>query len=569
MKVRVAIAALAPVALTGAAMADSPDVAPLAAVMITPIALGTPEGSGDVAVALTVPGVSAPAGTRLVSIGTIVPGMARPLVIRDMLLADDAGPVPLTAGAGGQGPSDNANEGWVIGRAVSGTLRVGYRVVVENVPMLRGGPPVQPRIDGDSVSSVGAGLIAAVATDKPYRIAIHWDLAKLPTGASAVTSWGDGDAELPAGPLSRLGDTVFMAGKLHQTPNPATGPFMAVWGGTPSFDPAPSMEWTRRLHGWMSHFWGDTTEPPYRVFIRYNPMNAGGGAAFPHSFLMTWGTGVTGDNWKPILGHEMTHTWTALDSVGDGKWYSEGIAVYYQAQLAWRAGLMPTADYLADLNQTASRYYTDAMRTTPEDQVVAHFWEDTRIRVLPYDRGALYFAALNGMVRRASAGNRSIDDLIFAMNARAKAGERLTEADWVALIGKEAGPDALALHRTMLAGGLVLPRSDDFGPCFRRVEKPIRQFDLGFDNASILGDDKIVRGLKPGSEAQKAGLRNGDHIAYGVALDAVQAEVDRRLTLTVTRDGRSFSLTYLPRGAAVPAYQWERIAGVSDSACHP
>jgi len=568
MKAGLAIAALVPTVLAGAAVADAPDAAPLATVTITPSALGTPEGTGDVAVALSVPGVSAPAGTRLVSIGTIVPGMSRPLVIRDMALADDAGAVPVTAGHGGKGQSDNAEDGWAIGRAVSGTLRVSYHVAVENVPMLRGGPPVQPRIDGDSVSSVGAGLIAAVATDKPYRIGIHWDLSKLPAGASAVTSWGDGDAMLPAGPLSRLGNTVFMAGRLHQTPQPVTGPFMAVWGGTPTFDPAPSMEWTRKLHGWMSHFWGDTSEPTYRVFIRYNPMNAGGGAAFPHSFLMTWGTGVNGANWKPILGHEMTHTWTALDSIGDGKWYSEGIAVYYQAQLAWRAGLMPTADYLDDLNVTASRYYTDAMRSTPEDQVVEHFWEDTRIRVLPYDRGALYFAALNGMVRRASGGKRSIDDLIFTMNRRDKAGERLTEADWLALIGKEAGPEALALHKTMLAGGLVLPRSDDFGPCFRRVEKPIRQFDLGFDNASILGDDKIVKGLKPGSEAEKAGLRNGDHIAYGVALDNVQADVTHRLALTVTRDGKSFPLTYLPRGAAVPAYQWERVAGVPDNRCH-
>ncbi|QKR99605.1 peptidase M61 [Sphingomonas sp. CL5.1] len=565
MKARLAIAALAPVTLAGAA---APDAAPLATVTITPARLGSPEGTGDVGVELSIPGVSAAAGTRLVTIGTWVPGMARPLTIRDMRLTDDGGAVPVSAAKGGQGPSDNTNEGWTIGRAVSGTLRVSYHLMVENVPLLRGGPPVQPRIDGASVSSVGAGLIAAVKTDAPYRIALRWDLSQAGAGAAAATSWGDGDVELPAGPLARLGDTVFMAGKIRSTPNPPAGPFLAVWGGTPSFDPAPSMEWTRRLHGWMSKFFGDTDEPAYRVFIRYNPMNAGGGAAFPHSFLMTWGAGVNGDNWKPILGHEMTHTWTAID-IGDGKWYSEGIAVYYQAQLAWRAGLMSTDDYLADLNMTASRYYTDALRSTPEDQVVAHFWEDTRIRVLPYDRGALYFAALNGMVRRASGGRRSIDELIFAMNRRAAAGDRLTEDDWLALIGKEAGPEALALHKAMLAGGLVLPRSDDFGPCFHRVEKPIRRFDLGFDNGSLLGDDKIVRGLKPGSEAEKAGLRNGDHIAYGVALDSVQAEVHHQLALTVTRDGKSFPLTYLPRGEAVPAYQWERVAGVPDEKCRP
>jgi hypothetical protein len=71
----------------------------------------------------------------------------------------------------------------------------------------------------------------------------------------------------------------------------------------------------------------------------------------------------------------------------------------------------------------------------------------------------------------------------------------------------------------------------------------------------------------PDSEAAKAGLQEGDHVTYGVALDAVQADVNRTFTLHVTRDGRTFPITYLPRGEAVDAYQWERIPGVPDSQC--
>ena len=63
----------------------------------------------------------------------------------------------------------------------------------------------------------------------------------------------------------------------------------------------------------------------------------------------------------------------------------------------------------------------------------------------------------------------------------------------------------------------------------------------------------------PDSEAAKAGLREGDTVNYGVALDAVQGEVQRTLTLQVTRDGKTFPITYLPRGEAVDAYQWERV----------
>jgi predicted metalloprotease with PDZ domain len=295
-------------------------------------------------------------------------------------------------------------------------------------------------------------------------------------------------------------------------------------------------------------------------------MNAGGGAAFPNSFLVTYGTGVTGESLKSILGHEMTHTWTANENLG--KWYSEGNAVYYQALLPWRAGMITTDQFLADLNKTASRYYTNPLKNTPDDQIVPHFWEDTRIRVLPYDRGAMYFAVLNGKIGRKSVGKRSVDDLIFEMIERAHSGQPVTEAVWLDMLRKEIGEDGPAVHRAMLAGDLMQPESGDYGPCFRRTTKKIRSFELGFDPKSLIASPHIIRGLMPDSEAAKAGLMEGDKVTYGVALDAVQGEVNRTLTLQVTRNGsKTFPLIYLPRGEAVDAYQWEQIPGSSEDGC--
>ena len=399
-----------------------------------------------------------------------------------------------------------------------------------------------------------------------YRIALKWDLSAMGPGAEAVSSYGDGDVMLPAGGIGRLAAGLYMAGHLKREPRTTAGAFSSVWAGEPPFDPRPAMQWTSKLHAAMSRFFKDDSEPPYRVFLRYNPMNAGGGAALNRSFIVTYGTGVTGENLKSILGHEMTHTWTANSL---GQWYSEGNAVFYQTLLPWRAGLMTADQYLEDLNKTASRYYTNALKETPEDQVAPRFWEDTRIRVLPYDRGAMYFAVLNGKVRKASGGKRSIDDLIQHMIDRVRRGQPVNEAVWLDLLRKEIGEQGPAIHRSMMSGGLMLPASEDFGPCFHRTIRKIRQFDLGFDNASIIPAEKIVRGLKPGSEAEKAGLREGDKITYAVALDAVQGDVTRMLNLQVTRDGKTFPLTYLPRGDAVDAYQWERVPGTPGSTCKP
>ena len=535
--------------------------APLLSVLIKPGVMSEAVGKGDLDIEMKIPGLNVAAGAPFLSMGMFVPGLARPQVLASLEVRDATGVVPIAAASSPAGPGQ-----WVASRAVQGDVVVRYRLIAENIPAVAGGPPIGVRIDGDGFSSAGQALLMMPRTTTAYRIALNWDLSAMGVGAEAVSSFGDGNVTLPAGPVSRLGSALYMAGHLKREPRTNAGAFSAVWVGEPAFDPRPAMQWSAAMHAAMSRFFRDEHEPPYRVFLRYNPMNAGGGAAFTNSFIVTYGTGVTGGNLKSILGHEMTHTWTAN---GIGQWYSEGTAVYYQALLPWRAGLMTADEYLADLNKTASRYYTNALKDIPEAQVAPRFWEDTRIRVLPYDRGGMYFAVLNGKIRRASNGARTLDDLVRTMIVRARAGHAMTEAVWLDLLRTEIGEDGPSIHRAMMAGGLMLPESDDFGPCFRRAVKQIRQFDLGFDNASILTTPKVIRGLKAGSTAHAAGLQNGDTVSYAVALDAVQADVTRMLTLQVTRAGVTSSLTYLPRGSAVDAYQWERIPGAPPLGCTP
>src|SRR5690606_38318677 len=123
------------------------------------------------------------------------------------------------------------------------------------------------------------------------------------------------------------------------------------------------------------------------------------GVAFPNSFFETYGRGVTAESMKGVLSHEMVHTFTMT---GLGRWYDEGSAVYYQLQLPWQAGMVTTEQYLRDINLTAARYYTNAEIDSPEDRIGPNFFSNQWLNTLAYDRGALYFAVLDGKVRRAS-----------------------------------------------------------------------------------------------------------------------------------------------------------------------
>ncbi len=537
-------------------------------VLIAPGAMDEDRGLGHVDITLTLSQTEAAAGEVLFSLPIVI---ANTVTVADHLVGlvarDTLGEVPLVVR---DDPVALAySRHWLAGRAVAGPLVVTYRAPIDNTPPRRGsGPPYQLRTEGGGFSAVGNTFILLPPAGQDYQIALEWDLSAMGPGATATSSWGEGGVVLPgAGPAPQLWSGVFMAGPMQRFPAaPQNAGFSAAWLGTPPFDPAPLMAWTKTLHSWMGDFFQETGDPPYRVFLRFNPINAGGGAALTNSFLTTYGLATEAESIKGTLAHEMIHTWTSL---GPGQWYSEGNAVFYQARLPWRAGLLSTEDYLVDINDTARRYYTNALNDTPNDQIAPRFWEDTRVRTLPYDRGGLYFAVLDDQIRKGSAGARSVDDLIFAMIARRRAGLPVTEVDWQDLVAQELGDVGRQLTADMLAGKLMLPASDAYGPCFARTTKPFRRFELGFEPRSLAGDVKTIVGLDPTSEAAKAGLRNGDVVTVAVAMDSVQGDPERTLTLQVTREGETFPITYLPRGEWVEAYQWERRPEVPEETCRP
>ena len=542
------------------------DPAPSLSVLLTPSRMDEAKGGGGVEVELRFSELKADAGGPLLTLPIVIANTATIAETLTGLTASDAdGEIPLTV-------RDDPAKGmvwsrhWLAGRATRGDVVVRYRAPVDNTPPTRGsGPPYALRTEGGGVSGVGNTFILLPEDKLVRRTALRWNLRALPQGSTATSSFGEGDVTLPDGPADQLASTVFMAGPMKREPATVseTG-FSAAWMGAPPFDPAPLMAWTNRLHGWMSGFFQDKTIPPYRVFLRYNPINAGGGTALTRSFLTTYGADTKGDSLKSTLSHEMVHTWTDSDA---GQWYGEGIAVHYQGLLPFRAGLLSPEEFLEDLNKTARRYYANPLNGTLDAEIMPRFWEDTRIRVLPYDRGGLYFAVLNGRIRKASGGRRSVDDLVLEMNRRFAAGQKADDAAWIELLTREIGEGGRKLHEDMLAGALMLPEPDDFGPCFTRTTAKVRRFELGFEPKSLVGTVKTIRGLIPGSEAAKAGLKDGDVVTYAVALDGVQGDPNQTLTLKVTRDGKTFPLTYLPRGEAVPVYQWARKAGTESLKC--
>jgi predicted metalloprotease with PDZ domain len=375
--------------------------------------------------------------------------------------------------------------------------------------------------------------------------------------------------------VDTLDMTFVMAGRIGRYQATGAGPFYGVWQGSPPFDAAALLGWAATLREHYLAFF-HAAPAGYGIFLRHNPVNPGGGIGGFRSFVITYGAGRGSDaeELKFTLAHEMFHTFQpmlrAADTAGESleySWFNEGLAVYYQQALPWRAGMIDADALLRNVNFHAGRYYTNAFGNVPNSAVPARFWQDTRIRTLPYDRGFLYFVSVDEALRRVSRGRRSLDDLVVELRTEQERGAVLRPADWERVLRRELGARGVAGFHAMLAGASPLPGSGAFGPCFRRIARPLRRYEIGFAPAVLTESPRVVRDLLPGSAAERAGLRNGDVITRPVGQDDLQGRQDGILTLQVERGGQPLTIAYLPRGETVSAWQWQRVPSTARRSC--
>jgi predicted metalloprotease with PDZ domain len=487
--------------------------------------------------------------------------------LTDLRARDARGPLALGFHDDASGPEPYRH--WVASRAVHGPVELSYRLPISNAPNARGAaPPFELRSDGGAFSGLLGTFLMQPDDTAAYRMKLAWKLAPLGGEALGVSTLGVGNAvTLTAQATKELESVFVMAGDVgHEPARPSADGFFSAWQGTPPFDARALMQWTHRLYGYYLKFF-KARNAAYSVYLRSNPINAGGGVEVGSSFVGTFDDKTRIEDFRITLAHEMVHTFVhSLDGPDHlaTEWFGEGVAVYYQRVLPLRAGQISPGDYLKDLNSTAARYYTDILNDTPNARIPSRFWADTRVRVLPYDRGSLYFARLNDEIVQASSGRRSLDDVLLGFLERRKQGKPLTEEAWVQAVVAAVGERGRQEFEAMMRGDRIQLRSGAFGPCFRRIEKPMRRYELGFTSDVLIEPRRIVRGLVPGSAAARAGLRNGDEILVPVPQDGIQSDQQARLTLRISRAGKTMDISYLPRGEAVEVPQW---VASSSAAC--
>lgn len=228
-----------------------------------------------------------------------------------------------------------------------------------------------------------------------------------------------------------------------------------------------------------------------------------------------------------------------------------GVAVLYQMMLPYRFGLRDDKYLLRELNASLSGYYTNPDIKMTNEEAARRCWEDPSALRLRYNRGFTYLLKVDAQVREKSAGKTSIDSIIYELLERKRNRKPYMLQDWLTIVERELGQSGIDEYHDMANGVLVIPPTDflpaEYGMKLVRQDQEVLEF--GFNGDSI--DNRVIGGLKPGSRADKAGLKEGDRILENTFSWEVGDDFDAKMNLTVQRqDGaalRVLEISYWPR----------------------
>jgi predicted metalloprotease with PDZ domain len=325
--------------------------------------------------------------------------------------------------------------------------------------------------------------------------------------------------------------TFEVDGKPHYVVNEGEG---GIWDGPRALR---DVEQIVRAH---RDIWGFL---PYERYVFFNMITeAGGGLEHKNStLLMTsrWQARVRKGylDWLGLVSHEFFHVWNGkrLRPIELGPfdyeneiytkslWVVEGITSYYTELGLSRAGLCTPAEALERFSRLIERLQTTPGRLVhPLEMASYDAWikfyrndeNSPNITMSYYTRGAVVALLLDAKIRRATAGAKSLDDVMRLAYTRYAGKQGFTREEWRETVQEVAGIELTEWFVSALEGTDELDYNEAlewFGLCFTPQANTAAKAWLGIetkiDNGRLLVTQ--VRRQTPGWHA---GLNVDDEI---------------------------------------------------------
>ena len=295
-----------------------------------------------------------------------------------------------------------------------------------------------------------------------YEYHIFWDLSALPAQSKGACSWGEGEVRR-RGDAQFLTNTFFAAGLLDSV---HLGNFSYYWFSSDRVFETAVM--TARIFRYESAFFRDEGEP-YSIFARHTDEEErrAGGTALARSYMFVYQKDEQVDPvWcRFLFAHEMVHNWISLEDepFGTCTWYVEGMAEYYSALLPLKMGAVSIEETVQQLNRRAKEYYENPRIHATNEECGQGLMADRELTRVPYGRGFFYLTHADAMVRKATDGQKCLDDVMYAVKEQYNRDPHAGNELWLSEYGRYVGPDTAEKELQDLQNGVtVIPSADCF-----------------------------------------------------------------------------------------------------------
>jgi predicted metalloprotease with PDZ domain len=283
------------------------------------------------------------------------------------------------------------------------------------------------------------------------------------------------------------------------------------------------------------------------------------------------------DHFTAVTAHEFFHLWNvkrirpqSLEPIDYTKenyttalWFSEGVDTTASDAIRLRAGLLDECRFLQHLGEAITdlenrpAHLTQSVEQASLDAwLEKYFYYDLPERSISYyEKGQLVGVLLDLAMRDASHDQASLRDLFRSMNVRyAKQGKFFADTEAVKNEAEALShADLRTFFEKYVSGTDEIPWDDYFAPVGLRVVKTeIAVAARGFDAARNFDQPLTVVRVRPGSEADRSGLKPADVIIEinghlpGPEFEAEIAALGpgSTLQLLVSRNGLRHSLQW-------------------------
>ncbi|MFT8727477.1 MAG: aminotransferase class I/II-fold pyridoxal phosphate-dependent enzyme [Liquorilactobacillus ghanensis] len=446
---------------------------------------------------------------------------------------------------------------YIFDQAIDGELQVIGMVVSQPRDPYRGDPGMN-FLQHDNGSTIASIMFMLLPQNDWAWYRIYYDLTQVPADSTGICGWAQENFSRYCSSAD-MKNLFFTFGRLKISFGKDRKLRVVTLDNDIKFM-SKLTDHITKLFDFMQAFFDDAPEP-FVIVVYPTPRAKATGTGYFRTNYFGLGDKLI-DSIEEVddtIAHELVHNWVVFngDSNEDvyGSVYDEGSADYYAGLMCEKA-LGEKNAWVNSLNNKLQAYYSNPLCA---DNCLRNFekaWTETYALRTVYGRGLLMLLKLNSCIRQSSNQTKSLDDVQIKTARYISRGKSMSFNAFKSEVIKLGGEKAKEIINETFESGVMTPPADLFEPEYQLIKSRVRQEEQGFDSTVRFKKPKIIHGLIQHSNAQKAGLQNGDEIIKYDSDWNTMEDPSMPTKVTIKRNGQQITLKYLARGAKVDCWQY-------------